>query len=67
MILGAGSVLVPRFTVVSDSTTYLVVGIVLAFVGSVFVMMGSTKMAKTAAVMVADSEEPDSEDNNAAD
>ena len=55
MILGAGSVLVPRFTVVPDPTTYLVVGIVFAFVGTAFVMMGSVKMAKTAASMVADS------------
>ena len=48
MILGAASVLVPKFTAVSDPMSYLIVGIVLAFVGSVFIMMGSSKMAKTA-------------------
>ncbi len=64
MILGAGSVLVPRFTVVSDPTTYLVVGIVLAFVGTVFVMMGSSKMAKTAASMVADLAESENHDDS---
>ena len=59
MVIGAGSVLVPRFTVVSDSATYFVVGIVLAFVGTVFVIMGSVKMAKTAASTAVDSEELD--------
>lgn len=62
MILGAASVLVPRFTVVSDSSTYLVVGIVLAFIGMVFVMMGSAKMSKTAMEMATDSEEPEDDD-----
>ena len=64
MVLGAGSVLVPRFTVVSDPTTYLVVGIVLAFVGTMFIIMGSSKMAKTAIEMAADSEELESEDDD---
>lgn len=64
MILGAGSVLVPRFTVVPDPTTYLVVGIVFAFVGTAFVMVGSVKMAKTAASMAVDSEELDSKDED---
>lgn len=63
MILGAGSVLVPKFTVVPDPNTYLVAGIVFAFVGTVFVMIGSVKMAKTAASMVADSGKPESEDD----
>jgi len=62
MIIGAGSVLVPRFTVVSDPSIYLVIGIVLAFVGAAFVMKGSNKMAKTAASMVIDSESADSEE-----
>jgi hypothetical protein len=70
MIIGAGSVLIPRFTVVSDPSTYLVVGIVLAFIGAVFVMKGSTKMAKTAveeaklATESDDSEEPEDQDED---
>jgi hypothetical protein len=49
MIVGAGSVLIPRLTYGYVPFNYLIVGIVLAFVGAVFVMMGSTKMARTAA------------------
>ena len=56
MILGATSVLVPRFTIVSDPSTYLVVGVVLAIVGTAFVIKGSIKMAKTAAEIARDSE-----------
>ena len=63
MILGAASVLVPRFTIVTDPTTYLVVGVVLAFVGAVFVMMGSTKMAKTA-IEMAEAESINSEESD---
>ena len=63
MIIGAGSVLIPRFTVVSNPSTYLVIGIVLAFVGAAFVMKGSNMMAKTAASMVLNSEESDDEED----
>ena len=66
MILGAGSVLVPRFTVVPDPSIYLVMGIVLAFVGAAFIMMGSSKMAKTAVSEAAEkiaSEEPEVDDD----
>ena len=63
MILGAGSVLVPRFAVVSDPAVYLVMGIVLAFVGTVFVIMGSIKMAKTAASMATESESENHDDS----
>ena len=52
MILGAASALIPRFMEVSGGTFFIVMGIALAIAGAVFVMMGSTRMAKTAAEIV---------------
>ena len=49
MILGAASAFIPRYTAVSDSSIFIYFGIALVIAGSVFVVMGSTKMAKTAA------------------
>ncbi len=56
MIFGSGSILVPKLAAVSNPDVYLVMGIVLFFVGTIYVIMGSVKMAKTAADMAADSE-----------
>ena len=63
MILGAGSVLVPRFAVVSGPDNYIVMGMVLAFVGVVFVMMGSVRMAKDAAAEAIEKMAGDSDQN----
>ena len=52
MILGAASAFIPRFIEVSGATFFIVMGIALALAGAVFVMMGSVKMAKTAADLV---------------
>jgi hypothetical protein len=48
MILGAASAFVPRFMTVTDSSLFIYFGIALVIVGSIFVVMGSTRMAKTA-------------------
>ena len=57
MIVGAGTVLIPRLSVVSGPLFYTVMGIVLAFAGAVFVMMGSVEMAKDAAKQVKQTDE----------
>ncbi|MCK5397609.1 MAG: hypothetical protein KAJ33_05110 [Thermoplasmata archaeon] len=64
MILGATSVFIPRFMTVSETMIFTVMGVSLAFAGAAFIMMGSVKMAKSAAEMAADSEEPDSKDDD---
>jgi hypothetical protein len=51
MILGAASAFVPRFKEVTDSTLFIYFGIALVVVGSIFVVMGSARMAKTATEM----------------
>jgi hypothetical protein len=48
MILGAVSAFIPRYMAVTDSTFFIYFGIALVIAGSVFVVMGSTRMAKTA-------------------
>jgi hypothetical protein len=57
MILGAASAFIPRFTEVSDASVFIYFGIGLAVVGSIFVVMGSTRMAKTAVDMVLQKDE----------
>jgi len=59
MVIGAVSVLIPRFTVVSGPTFFIIMGMVLAFAGAVFVMMGSVRMAKTAVETLHKKEEAD--------
>lgn len=59
MILGAVSAFIPRFMEVSGTTFFIVMGIALAFTGAVFIMMGSVKMAKTAA----EAAKPEEEEN----
>ena len=49
MIIGAASALTPRVIVVDGSTFFIIMGLVLAFAGAAFVMMGSVRMAKDAA------------------
>lgn len=49
LVLGAASVLVPRFVAVADRSYFMYFGIGLAVAGSVMVVIGSTKMAKAAA------------------
>ena len=49
MILGAASAFIPRFMTVTGGSVFIYFGIALVIVGSIFVVMGSTKMAKTAA------------------
>jgi hypothetical protein len=48
MILGAASAFIPRFMEVTDSSLFIYFGIALVVVGSIFVVMGSARMAKTA-------------------
>jgi hypothetical protein len=57
MILGAASAFVPRFMVVADSSPFIYFGIALVIVGSIFVVVGSTKMAKTAVEMALQKDE----------
>jgi len=48
MILGTASAFIPRFMTVTSSSIFIYFGIALVVVGSIFVVMGSTRMAKTA-------------------
>ena len=59
MILGATSVFIPRFMIVSGTTFFIMMGIALALAGAAFIMMGSVRMAKTAAEMAVPEEKVD--------
>ena len=56
MVAGAGSALAPRVIELSGSSFYFAMGLVLVIAGTVLVMMGSVKMAQTAAKIVLDEE-----------
>ncbi len=49
MMIGAASVVVPRLTETSGDAFFVYFGLALAVAGMVFVVMGSVRMAKTAA------------------
>jgi len=49
LVIGAASALVPRFMVVSDRSYFLYFGIALAIAGSAMIVIGSSRMAKSAA------------------
>ncbi|MDD4307697.1 MAG: hypothetical protein PHU53_02680 [Thermoplasmata archaeon] len=51
MLIGAASVLIPRFMTVTGPSLFVYTGIAVVVAGAVFVVMGSTKMAKTAEEM----------------
>jgi len=59
MVIGAISALTPRIIEVSGQTFFIIIGLVLAFAGAAFVMMGSVNMANAAAELVQNKNDDD--------